>query len=349
MGWFSDVISNPIGTLGDTGQKIIDNPIPAITAAATGNPAALLAYAAPTGTASQGSTVSGLLSGLGNLLQGNSNTAASQTAAQAAQFRPVGITNNFGTSNFAFDPTTGQMTSAGYQLSPELQSYQNSIMGNTRQGLNDVTNIQNLGRQYIAQSPQAAAQDWMSKQQALLQPGNDRALAGVQNQLAQTGRTGLSVAQGGALGAANPEMQAYYNALAQQNTGLASQAMQQGQNQVTFGQGLLQNAYSPFAQGLTTMGAIEGLGQQPLELSASLAGRSATAGTNAGKYLQQAGQYNPTAQVLNGLGSNQGISAAIGGLFGNSTAPAWTTGSDVMPASTFSGSGDASWMSSPWM
>ena len=49
MGWFSDFISNPIGTIGDTGQKIIDNPVPAITAAVTQNPSALLAYAAPTG------------------------------------------------------------------------------------------------------------------------------------------------------------------------------------------------------------------------------------------------------------------------------------------------------------
>jgi len=54
---------------------------------------------------------------------------AARIAADAARFRPIGTTTRFGSSQFGFDPT-GQLTSAGYTVSPELQQYQDqSISG----------------------------------------------------------------------------------------------------------------------------------------------------------------------------------------------------------------------------
>ena len=262
---------------------------------------------------------------VGGLMQGNAARGAADTsaaaqleaariAADAARFRPVGITTNFGTSNFGFD-SSGNLSSAGYKLSPELQAMQDQIMGYTRQGLGDVGMLQNLGRGYLAQTPEQAAADWMQKQQTLLQPSRQQQYAQMQQGLFNTGRSGLSVAQGGNLGAANPEAQAYYNALAQQDAALAAQAMQQGQNQTTYGLGLLSSAYAPFQTGLGVSSTIEQLGQTPLDIGAQLGGRSAQAGAiqaqsllaggmGAAKTMQAANSFSPLGSAITGLSQN---------------------------------------------
>lgn len=239
---------------------------------------------------------------------------AARIAADAARFRPVGVTSRFGSSTFGFNPQ-GDLTSAGYQLSPELQAMQDQIMGYTRQGLGDIAGLQALGRGYLAQTPEQAAADWMQKQQALLAPSRDLQRSQIQQSLFNTGRGGLSVAQGGNLGAANPELQAYYNALAQQDLGLAAQAQQAGQQQTTFGLGLLSSAYAPFQTGLGLGSTIEQLGQTPLDIGAQLGGRTAAAGApqaaallkgglGAAETLQKANQMSPFAAGLYGLGQS---------------------------------------------
>jgi hypothetical protein len=288
-----------------------------------------------------GSLFGGALTSAGGLMQGSTNAAAAREqanalrqagslASQQAQFRPVGTTTTFGTSNFQVDPTTGQLTSAGYQLSPQLQAYQDQIMGSNRQSLTDAANLQNLGRGYIAQSPEAAAQQYMTAQQALLQPSRDTESARLANQLQQTGRTGISVAQGGTLGMANPEQQALANARAMQDLQLAAQAQQQGRAQTTFGQGLLTSAYDPFNAGLKTSSTVESLGQQPFGLSTGLAQQSAQAGSNAGRLglagnmsaadaALKANQYNPFASIVSGLGGSSLFGQALGNVAGNTS------------------------------
>lgn len=277
--------------------------------------------------------IAGGLGALGSSQQGQAAQQGNQQAAQMTQFRPVGITNTFGTSNFGYDPTTGQMTSAGYTLSPELQAAQNTLMSNQANNLQDLTNIQALGRQYIAQSPQQAAQQYMANQQALLAPSREQQSAQLLNQLSNTGRTGLSVAQGGNLGMSNPEFQALANARAQQDLQLAAQAQQAGQQQVQFGQGLLSSAYQPYTAGLTSLGATEALGQQPLELSSSLAGNTARAGANAAPYLKAATSYSPTGSLLSGLAGNTAFTNGIGNWLSQSSTPVNlgdTSGLDAM-------------------
>lgn len=286
-----------------------------------------------------GQLLGGGLTSAGGLMQGSTTAAAQQAQADAlrqagqlassqAQFRPVGTTTTFGTSNFQVDPTTGQLTSAGYSLSPQLQAYQDQIMGANRQSLNDATTLQNLGRSYIGQNPQDVAQNWLSQQQALLAPGRDVESARLANQLQQTGRTGVSVAQGGGLSAANPEMQALANARAMQDAQLAANAQQFGQQQVNFGQGLLSNAYQPFNAGLSTASNVEQLGQNPLNISSGLAQQSSASGAKAGQLQLGANQaasqaalgaanYNPFATALSGLGGSSLFGSALGNLVGS--------------------------------
>ena len=95
--------------------------------------------------------------------------------------------------------------------------------------------LTSLGQQYLQKSPDQVAADYISKQQALINPSRQTQLADVQNRLFQQGRTGAAVAQGGNLMATSPELAAYYNALAQQDLSLAAGANQAGQQQTQFG------------------------------------------------------------------------------------------------------------------
>jgi hypothetical protein len=88
---------------------------------------------------------SGLNTGAGLLQQQTSREAA--LAAQAmieretaaaklgAQFRPIGMTTRFGTSNFAFDPVTGKLIDANYNLSPEAKAQQDRLAALANAGL----------------------------------------------------------------------------------------------------------------------------------------------------------------------------------------------------------------------
>lgn len=153
----------------------------------------------------------------------NSQLEAARIAADAARFRPVGVTTAFGSSQFGTD-ASGNLTSAGYQLSPEmarqrdlfLQQAGTSGLGLAEQAGAAGQGLFNLGQGYLAQSPEAAARQWMQSQQAALAPGQEQQLAAIRNQQQQQGRAGLAVGatSAGGMAASNPELQAYYNSLA---------------------------------------------------------------------------------------------------------------------------------------
>jgi hypothetical protein len=327
------------------------------TTAATTLTAAELATAARLGlTATQfanlltsgGQTVAGLLQ------QETSREAAvkaqamidTETAAakQAAAFRPVGMTTRFGTSEFKLDPKTGQLTSAGYTASPGVLEAQNRLVALGNQGLAQAEAAQGqfaplqtgaqrlfeLGQGYLAQKPEDVAQNYLNQQMALLQPGRELELANLQNKLQQQGRGGLAVAQGGTLGDTTPELQALYNARAQQEAQLAANAQQYGQQNVAFGAGLLgtgaqtmgqyyagqQAAYAPYTTALGQFTNLEQLAQQPLQMGASLAQQSAQAGANVGRLgLLGAGQ---SVALATGADATRNLtSSALGGLTSN--------------------------------
>ena len=324
------------------------------------------------------SWITGGLSLLGGLLGGNSaqNAARQQAAAQQeaarlaaeeARFRPVGVTTRFGTSQFTTGPD-GRVSGAGYTLSPEMQAMQDRFLGLTGQGLSQAEGAQEqyaplmqagqglfgLGQQYLAQSPEQVAQKYMAKRQDLLAPSRERSMAQLQNTLFQQGRGGLSVGATGmrpsgaaGLGATTPEMEAYYNAIAQQDAQLSAEAEQAGQQNVTFGAGLLgtggnlitqgyqgqAGALSPYQAYLQGATGLETLGQQPLDIginigakgmspsaaSAMYQGGMGAAGTNAA-----ANAYNPFADFLTSASQNPRLMSGVKNLFsGSSSVPGW--------------------------
>lgn len=248
-----------------------------------------------------GGVVSGIVGGIGGLISGGAASRAAESAAaaqrdaanrasQMAMFRPVGITTGFGTSRFNVNDL-GQVTEAGYELTPELQAIRNRLLSgagaynfdiggqlapftSAAQGLfglggqllptsvsrtaspealalqqrfqqaaaglapTDLSmaaspeamalsqQLRGLSQQVTPTSydPTAAAQQYFQQQQALLEPSRQAQLAQTRGRLFGTGRGGLGVttATGGA--PTSPELQAYYNAIAQQDAALAAQS-----------------------------------------------------------------------------------------------------------------------------
>ena len=290
--------------------------------------------------------------------QADAQMKAAQLAAEEARFRPVGITTRFGQSQFQTGPD-GRVSGASYTLDPALRAYQDRFMGLAGGGLSQAEMAQQqfaplqqgaqglfgLGQQYLAQSPQQAAQQYMAGQQELLAPSRERQMAQLQNQLFQTGRGGLAVGATGArpsgaggLGAASPELEAYYNAIAQQDAQLAAGAQQAGMDQARFGAGLLGTggnlltqgyagqaaALGPYEAYLNQMKQLEALGQDPLNLGSALGGRIAN--PQGGQFLQQGGNaaaqsnfaanaYNPFATALTQASQNPAFQRGLGNLF----------------------------------
>jgi len=326
--------------------------------------------------------ISGGLTTAGSLLQQKASKEATlaaqqridaETAAakQAAQFRPVGMTTRFGTSQFGYDPVTGQMTSAGYTLDPQAKNAQDRLVKLAESGLQQAEGAQQafaplqtgaqslfgLGNKYLAQNPEDVASNYMKSQLALLAPGREQELAFLQNKLQQQGRGGLSVAQGGNLGATTPELQAFMNAKIQEDARLAANAQQFGQQNVLYGAGLLgqganamgsyyggqQQAYTPYTTALGQVQNLETLGQQPFNMSNALAQQTSTAGARQGQLGLTGAQLstnlatsanataNPYAQALMAAGNpnamfGQSLNNVFSGLFGNTPQGSLTTG-----------------------
>jgi len=300
-------------------------------------------------------SVLGSLTGAKETKQAAANAAEQQRlAAQASAFRPVGMTSRFGTSQFTrtTDPTTGlpYISDASYTASPELQALQNQLFGQFDTGaqLADYTSDQymplagaanqlfSFGAQQLAESPEAARQRYIQGQQAALAPMQEQTLAGLRNRLFQTGRQGLGTGgtAAGNMAQTNPELAAYYNALAQQQAQISAgadaavQAQQQNAAGL-FGQGagLLgtltsgqASAYAPLQNLLGLSQTVEGMAQTPLQLGLQIGtaqqpgqtaysqGMSQAAQTQYGG-IQAANQAN--AQLLAGI--IQGAGAAAGG------------------------------------
>jgi hypothetical protein len=303
-----------------------------------------------------------LVSGIANIFTGADETKAAGERAFAAQsqaardapaaaaFRPVGMTTRFGTSQFTrtIDPATGMpyVSSAGYTAAPELAALQNQLFGQfgagsafaqrqaeQLQALSPASQqLFGLGEQYLATSPEQARQDFMRTQQAALAPSREQQLAGLRNQMFQTGRQGLATGgtMAGGMQQTNPELAAYYNALAQQDLQLAAGAEQAAQQRIGFGAGLfgtgagllgtqatgMAGAFAPLQTQLGVSGQIEQMAQMPYQLGLQL-GQAQQPGQTAGAQMYQQG-LTQAAQTQ--YGATQAANAANaqfwGGLIG---------------------------------
>jgi hypothetical protein len=306
----------------------------------------------PDGTInSAGYTLDPRLQGIQNRLFGSIGAAPQRTTTQTPQL-PAGYSL---TDTAPMQPRTSVMPSEGttWAYGPSGDRIEVPLVSTTTESasggyspeefMQRVTPLYggaesafNLGQQYLATSPQQAAADYMSQQQGLLAPGREQQLAGLRNQQYQTGRTGLATGGtvAGGMQQTNPELAAYYNSIAQQNSTLAAQSDAYGQQRTQFGLGLFgtgggllsqvpsltTQGYGPLQTQLGLLGSIEGMGQQPFDLSTALGAKQATAGANVGKSLleggtsaaktaQQGNQYSFGGAALQGLGSNQALNS----------------------------------------
>jgi len=303
-----------------------------------------------------GGLISGSKAADASKQQAETLRAAGQRASDIAGFRPIGLTTGFGTSRFRTNEL-GQVEEAGYTLSPQLQALQNRLLtgistydptqlGTAAQPImGGAASLFNLGQQYLATSPQEAAQRYVSQQQELLAPSRQAQLANVRGTLFAKGRGGLGVQTGTGSAPTSPELQAYYNALGRQDLELAARGQEQGMAQTRFGAGLFGTGgellgqvprltsagYGPLETQLNMAKTIEGLGQNPYQMSLDLASQQAGAGARAGQlYLQpqaaasqaysQYQGYSPMGTFLSGVGGSMGSGGGfsqLGNLFGN--------------------------------
>jgi len=291
------------------------------------------------------SLIAGGVGLFGTKLATDTAREAARVAAEAQKFKPVGVTTRFGTTDYTYD-AEGNLKTAGYTLTPELKAIQDKLMAGATLSLDEAKKVADLydplkkasaslfdlGTSYLAKTPEQVAADYMAKQQDLLAPSRERQMSQLQNTLFQTGRGGLSVGATSArpsgargLGATTPEMEAYYNALAQQDAALAAGAQQAGQQSVLFGKGLLgaggeflgkytagqTGAYDPFKSLLSTAGTVESMGAGALDVGTALGGRTTTAATNAARTLLPTSSVNPYSSLFTSLADDPSFKTAL--------------------------------------
>jgi hypothetical protein len=264
---------------------------------------------------------------------------AARIAADAAKFRPVGVTTRFGQSNFQKD-AQGNVIGAGYALSPDVKAQQDALMGMSNLGLAQYAaapaqfapmgdagqRAMSLGNQYLAQDPQAQAMKYMQDQQALLATGRDRDMSQMLSGEFNRGTYGLATGATGMMGAANPRLEAMLNAQRQQDLGLAAQATQGGMDYAKFGAGMVGTggdltkgmfagqtaAFDPYRTALGGAQTLEGLGQQALTMGVDLGRQTSNAAAggllaqgmnSAAQTMQPANAYSPWGAMLSGAGN----------------------------------------------
>lgn len=239
---------------------------------------------------------------------------AQEAAARVPEFRPVTVTSSFGTPQYTYD-SSGRLTGVGSTAAPWLASLQQQGQGlagqymnlqqqalqNTQgqavsnQAFGAASNLYNLAGQALPTSYDTAqaTQDYYNQMQGLVAADRERQLASTRQGLFNRGRQGLAVGatQAGGELATNPEMAAYYNAVAKQDAALAldakSRALADLQAQQNLGTGLLQSAtqqagtggtalnqyygniaaaQAPYTTGMAQLSSAEGMMNQPVTL-----------------------------------------------------------------------------------
>lgn len=239
---------------------------------------------------------------------------ASQQAASMGTFNPVAITTSFGTPKYTYGEN-GQLTGASYTAAPWLQALQQggqglagTFMGNAQQAATDQQGLNAANQAFGASSNlyNAAAsalpssyniadktQEYYNRMQQMVAPERESQLASTRQSLFNKGRQGLAIGatQAGGNLATNPEMAAYYNAIAKQDLGLANQAEQQALSNLSqqqqmalglYGAGMQQGAAGgamqnqqyqnwaasqvPYQTALSGLNTMETMAQSPLQL-----------------------------------------------------------------------------------
>lgn len=311
----------------------VAGPAMQIAGMATGNPALSMA----------GSAI-GQYGASKQLAQQQGETAQQYAArmAQAGQqgfFRPVDVKTLYGQSNFKVDPTTGQLTEAGYTASDAVQADQ-ARFGNLMQtGLTTAEQavpfaqqyaapaqgLFNLGQDYLADTPEQARQRYMQQQMDVLRPYDAEEEQRLGASVFAKGAGGLSVGAGG-----NPYLQTLMESRNRRNLQLAAGAENAAQQQINFGtsqlskaSGLMGTGYdtmtaalSPYQNYLSQQSGLEDLAKQPFQMGLN-AGATAMTGQQYGANALQKAALDQSTQQLAG---NQGKYDTTIGLLKNISA-----------------------------
>lgn len=210
--------------------------------------------------------------------------AASNTAAEAAAFKPYSVTTGLGTGYF--NPET---QTAGYTLDPALQAWRDQYMQNAAQAMPSSFDTT------------ANAQQYYNEMQTMMQPARQAENLAMQQDLFGSGRLGLRLAGQGAgtgtSGMVQPDVFGLNQSRALADQALAQQARAQAQTEldqsIARGTGMLQ----------TGLG-IEQLGLTPLELGGTFGGYASNAGATQANALLQGGLGAAQANLAAGLGAS---------------------------------------------
>ena len=262
---------------------------------------------------------------------------AQEAAGKVPEFKPVTVTSMFGTPQYTY--TDGRLSGVSSQAAPWMQNLQTAGQGmagqyqaiqqqalNNPLGYNVGNQAFNAAQSLYGQAAGAmptsydttqATQDYFNQMQGLVAPGREQQLASTRQGLFNKGRQGLAVGatQAGGLQATNPEMAAYYNAVAQQDANLAMQSKQKAladlQTQQGLGLGLftaagqqsavggnalnqyygnIAAAQTPFSGQMGQLSSMESMVNQPVALGMQYGGMTTTqANQIADAYIRAAG------------------------------------------------------------
>jgi hypothetical protein len=203
---------------------------------------------------------------IGNVQTGIAQNQLADTAkmSEMANFRPYSIKT--ATGGTFFDKGTG---AAGFNLSPEMKAYQDSLYGTAKTAAAGLT-----------ATPEAAAKAYMTQQQGLLQPQRTAEDLALRNQQLSRGRIGMGIsseaAGAGVGGYVNQEQFQRDRARAQADAQIAANATQAGQtqqaNQLNYTQGLFNAGNAPEQYGMNQLTLGGNLGNQQAQAGAVQAG-----------------------------------------------------------------------------
>lgn len=270
---------------------------------------------------------------------GASQLSDTQKAMEMAKFQPYSIRT--GTGRSFFDPSTGQ---AGFALNPETFGYQQDMYKKAGEAVGS-----------IATSPEAAAQQYISQQQGLLQPQRQAEDIALRQQQLQRGRIGLGIASeaagAGEGGMVNPEQFQRDRARALADAQIAAQGTQEGQrqaaSQLALAQGLFSAGLAPEQLGLQQMSQGTNLGQ--LQQAANMQAANLYTGGMSDYYRSMLGaantavqnaQYVPQAGLTAAQEQYQRQQTGLAGLMGNQLQyQAMTTPQATVPGSAYAMAG----------
>lgn len=246
---------------------------------------------------------------------------------EAGKWKAIGTTNRYGSSEQTVDPSSGALTEASWNMSPEMKAYQDKMFAGSAEAL--PANF----------DPEAATQaqyQLLKNQQA---PGVERGYSGLLSNLMNKGtmglRTGGTEGIGGssALQQSNPEMEAYMNAVAQQDalnlTGAQTQVRSMMDSDINRANGLMSNFNNVEDRGNAALDRTVAWGTDQRDAALRTVGAAGAQTSAAAQITADANSGSAIGSLLQGVGSNQQLASSISGMFSPKANSVVPTGIDT--------------------